>query len=626
MPFKAILPVFSLVFIGWIISALAVASTFWVFAYWFPKKFRVQRFIRFEFVTVWFTFTTVAFFIYRSLQDYFGDDFALDDSLFKLTVLMILIIMSTLSVLIAWRRNCLEKILCWINSHISPLVWLFSFLLIFAVSSLIFRDDPIKTYTASNTSTGFANKERPNIILVTMDTLTATDMQLYGYHRPTTPFIEKWAKDAVVFTRAYSTSNWTTPSTMSIMTGQLPWTHGIWYEPHYYPVVSYENSLPRILKENGYEVYGFVQNTLAHPRILGISDSFSVKDEAHTFLIPDNWWVAKLMVFFSKQRIATEMMLENNPVFKPLNLKYPHYLAYVRLILYSSLIRSEEVYSRFLEHLTSNPKEPFFAWIHVFPPHDPYVPPVTYSGVFGDADRFSTGEEQLASNLLYRYYDPDRQDEVDILRKRYDESILYSDKQFEIFLKRLAKIIDMSNTVVILTSDHGEIFSHGYVAHNGEHLYEPLIHIPLIIKMPGKGRGIVSDDLVSQIDIAPTILDIAGIPVPSWMEGRSLLPLIENKPFEPREVFSMQLLRNPAIGNRPITKGTIAVIEGDYKLINHIDEEKLLLFNLRLDPYEKQNLANEEPEIAQRLKKLIDEKLSIVNDKIVKNRKTGVSS
>lgn len=113
---------------------------------------------------------------------------------------------------------------------------------------------------------------------------------------------------------------------------------------------------------------------------------------------------------------------------------------------------------------------------------------------------------------------------MDILRKRYDEFILYSDRQFEMFLSRLAQTFDLSNTLIILTSDHGESFSHGFLGHDGPHLYEPLVRIPLIIKMPGNANGKSIDMRVEQIDIAPTILDLIGIQVPEWMEGRSLLP------------------------------------------------------------------------------------------------------
>jgi len=618
IPFIDFLPDLSLAFVVWTISGLLCTIIFWVFAYWFPQKVRPLKIIRFEYVMVWFLFVVILLFIYRTFQDYILPGYFSDFNLLTLTVLIFIILVSSYSVWIIGRYTNLKEILYGFNTRITPLVWIFSFLLIFSLPFLIFKKDSIKTYAAaSNVSVNFSNKNRPNIILVTMDALTAKDMQLYGYERATTPFISEWAKDALVFKRVYSTSNWTTPTTMSIMTGQLPWTHRIWYEPHYYPVVNYKNNFPLILKENGYEIYGFVQNNLAHPRILGIGDVFSIKDEAYTFLIPDKRWVNKLLKFFNERRIATEMIIENNPVFKPINLQAPHYIAYVRLILYKSLIRSEVVYNRFLEHLDHNLKQPFFVWIHVFPPHDPYFPSESYRGVFGDAERFNTREKQLESDLLYKNYEPQRQNDVDIIKKRYDEFILYSDQQFKLFLASLSKIIDLSNTIIILSSDHGEIFSHGYAAHNGTSLYEPLVHIPLIIKLPDNTKGKIIDTPVTQIDIAPTILELAKVSVPDWMEGQSLLPLIEDKPFKQRPIFSMQLLRNPAIGNHPITKGTIAVWDGDYKLINYFGEEnKLLLFDLKTDPFEIQNILNERPEVARRLKRLIDENLSLANKKI----------
>lgn len=624
IPWKDLIFYFSLALIGWIISGLIIAIIFWIFTYWILQKIYISKIIHFEHIMIWFIFTVISIFIYRTFQDYILRTF-LDNKLLDNNKLIIVIIFMLINILIVWiigNRAKLEKLLQVFNIHITPLVYLFSFLLIFLISFVLFKEKSVKTSLTEDISdneiftTSSKNEKYPNIILVTMDTLSAMDMQVYGYHRPTTPFITKWAKNAIVFTKAYATSNWTTPTIMSIMTGQLPWTHRIWYEPHYYPVINYKNNLPQILKKNGYKIYAFVQNTLAHPEILGIGDAFLIKEKSYTFLTPYNWWTGKLAEFFSKQRIVTEMMLEDNPLFKFLNFKYSHYLAYVRLVLYSSLIRSENVYNRFLDYIAQNLEEPFFAWIHVFPPHDPYLPPKQYLGLFGDSEKYNTGEKQLAANLLYQTYEPERQHEVDILRKRYDENILYSDKQFEIFLKRLSKIVDMSNTIVILSSDHGEIFSHGYVAHNGEFLYEPLIKIPLIIKIPWKTGGDVKHTLVSQIDIAPTILDLINIPIPKWMEGRSLLPLIEGRDIEPREVFSMQLIRNPVIGNVSITKGTIAVLRGEYKLISYIEKGELLLFNLKNDPYEQHNIADQRPEIVKQLKQLIDEKLAIVNNRI----------
>jgi arylsulfatase A-like enzyme len=258
---------------------------------------------------------------------------------------------------------------------------------------------------------------------------------------------------------------------------------------------------------------------------------------------------------------------------------------------------------------------PFFAWLHTWTPHEPYLPPKPYMGVFGDAEKFNTMRKQLELGVRYHDYKPEQQEDVNILRKRYDEYILYSDNEFKLFISRLKETIDMSNTIIVLTSDHGESFSHGWQAHDGPHLYESLVRVPLIIKMPGTGEGKLIDIPVEITDIAPTILELAGIPIPEWMEGRSLVPLINGR-NDSRPVFSMQLIKNKFIGNEPISKGTFAVWEGDYKLIHYLEQKKSLLFNLKQDPDELKNLFDKEPEISQHLLALIQDNLKKANERI----------
>ncbi len=121
-----------------------------------------------------------------------------------------------------------------------------------------------------------------------------------------------------------------------------------------------------------------------------------------------------------------------------------------------------------------------------------------------------------------------------------------------------------------------------------------------------------------QIDIAPTILDLAGISVPEWMDGRSLAPLLNGGSMEPQPVYATYLMENRSFGE-PITKGTIAVWDEEYKLIYYLDNKESMLFNLQLDPDEKHDLSGEKQDIAQRLQALIYEKLAKVNKTITEH-------
>ncbi|MBI4847177.1 MAG: sulfatase-like hydrolase/transferase [Nitrospirae bacterium] len=509
------------------------------------------------------------------------------------------------------------KIILGIDTRITPLVWLFTFLLILSVPLSFMKEKVSDKFVPSSTGIVSDVKDRPNIVLLTMDALTALDMDIYGFERPTTPFISEWAKNAAVFQRYYAASNWTSPTVMSMMTGQRVWTHKAWFQTKYNPITHYDESLPRVLRDNGYDTYAFVQNFFAHPSALGLGEAFSVKPSHLIFQIISDWWYAKLIAYFEVRPVVQRWVFMDNPIFKIIGDDRPN--------ITETLVPPDKVYDNFLAHIrkadsargVSEPVKPFFAWIHVYPPHDPFFPPERYRGIFGDAEKYITLNSQYTGFNFYAAYDMEMQPEVDILRKRYDEFILYSDERFKEFLSRLADVADMSNTIIILSADHGESFSHGWLNHWGSPLFEPIVHLPLIIKMPGDGKGRKIDMLAEQSDLAPTILDIVGIPVPGWMDGRSLFPLIKGESLEPRPVLSMQFLHNKSLGN-PIITGSIAVWEGDYKLIHNLDDGKSLLFNLRDDPDEAVDLVEKYPDITKRLRGIIKEDLAAANKKIVK--------
>ncbi|MBI5051008.1 MAG: sulfatase-like hydrolase/transferase [Nitrospirae bacterium] len=632
MRFTDFLPDLSLAFILWTLPEIMIAFVLWLTVNVVSKLIPKSLF-RLEHITTWLIFIAFTLFIKRA----FFHDISLK-ALAELNNFVILTVICILAACIVWLvRKHTEKILEGLNTRITPLVSLFAVLLILAVPfsliKIFEKEPPAAKYTGSASS----NEKRPNIILVTWDALTALDMQLYGYNRPTTPFISEWAKDAVVFKRAYAASDWTTPASMSLMTGQRVWMHRVWYFAYNFPVKRYANNLPEILKDNGYNIYGFVQNGFAHPDTLGIGESFLTKDRSSTFkTLSHNGLINSLSMFFVNKPIVRDFInafpfdIENNVknLLRVRELLQRGKSAKNSEEVIFTSVPSEIIYNHFLSYISpatedvneskvKKPfKEPFFVWLFTLPPHSPYLPPKPYTGMFGDAEKFtylSRSEETLGQ------YRPEDQAKVDVLRKRYDEFILYSDQQFRLFLSRLAETIDMSNTIIIFSADHGESFSHGLQGHSSPELYEPVVRIPLIVKFHDNKNGRIVDTPVEQTDIAPTILELAGITVPEWMEGRSLLPLLEGKSLAPRPIFSMQLQANRSFGH-PITRGTVAVWDGDFKLIYYLEDKKTQLFNLRYDPDEIQNISQQEPETTEKLRKLIFDNLSHANKKITQSR------
>ncbi len=522
----------------------------------------------------------------------------------------------------------LDKLEQWagiIQERITSLVWVFGIWVILSVPLVSYHtwikpEHIAVSQKISQTTTD--NKSRPNIILITFDALTARDMSVYGYHRPTTPFISKWAKSGSLFTRLKAESNFTTATTASLMTGKRLWTHQTYQDLGSKPVKSDIENLPLVLKNHGYYTMAFVANPAASVRLLGIADSFDIAPLATEFSAP-----ASLIYIINKTlyRLFGDKIRLHGWITHADFIFY-RFLNQISRDFSITIFPAEKIFKRFLLVIDENPSEPYFAWIHIFPPHTPYLPPLPYMGMYNSSYKLATAKSQIGmlktiSNKYqfkyYQHFPEEVQPTVDTLRARYDEFIRYCDDEFENFIKDLTDNNKLQNTAIILSSDHGESFDHNYKDHGGVHLYEQVTSIPLIIKEPDRAEGRIINDLTEQIDIPPTILDLADIPAPQWMEGRSLLPLMQGKRLPLRHVFSMNFEKNPSLWHE-ITRGTVAVWEDDYKLIHFLEEKESLLFNLKQDPDELNNLFDREPEVSQRLLTLIQKNLKEANERISK--------
>lgn len=532
------------------------------------------------------------------------------------------------STVITWllRDKCwqwTEKIAQWmgiIQNRITPLVWLFGIFVFFSVPVVIYQTwftGADRKVSNEIIQTAVTEKNQPNIILVTFDAMSARDMSLYGYHKPTTPFISEWANTATVFTRAKAASNYTAPTTSSLITGKRVWTHLRFSRMRGSPPVKADTeSLPAVLKNNKYYNMAFMVNTIASDDNLGVTGSFDVAPFSTEFMIARNLvrviHHAVAPIFYSKFKIH-DWFFQDGFITATLldriagdfdETEYPPEMAFNRLMA--------EI---------DNGGKPFFAWLHLNPPHAPYLPPRSYKGLFDKSGKMRTLKSQLQERndlLEYRSLHKRFPPEIETLRARYDEYIRYCDDQFKGFIEDLKKKGQLSNTVIILSTDHGEIFEHNSILH-GDTLYEPETHIPLIIKEPDQPEGRIIDDLVEQIDIPATILDLADISTPSWMEGRSLVKLMREEMLEPKPAFSMNLEESSS-HNQQITKGAIAVWDGDFKMIHDLENKKSMLFNLKNDEGELNNLIDIEHETGRHLLNLINENLKRANERIIREK------
>jgi arylsulfatase A-like enzyme len=620
--FYEFLPSIALASVIFSMVAASTAAIAWLFfrSYdWVCKKSELK------FRSVHVLFLTCVFFLLGVLA-WKGKKFIWPNietsSEIKIIVLLCVIFVSI--VITVLFQNRAEGWVNIIQDRITPLVWLFGIFVVFSVPLVAYHTwfkYQDKIVSAGSQGAYADSISRPNILLVTFDALTASNMSVYGYHKNTTPFMNEWAKRATVFTKAEADSNFTTSATASLMTGKRVWSHQA-FQIEGTPIKSDTESLPYIMKKNGYYNLAFIVNPHISVERLGMADSFDLSPIADDFSDPASLIGGR----FGYLEVFLHRLFGNKIKMHDWVLKNDFILGKILTKISNDFDRTavppEKAFNRFLKQVDGNVKQPFFAWIHVLSPHDPYLPTEPFKGYFNSSNKLrSFKAQENIKNESYKYlfdylkFPAEIQSDVDLMRDYYDESIRYCDKQLEEFIDKLNERNMLDNTVIVFSADHGESFEHGYFTHGGPFLYEQVTHVPLIIKETKQEQGRVVHDLVEQIDIPATILDLASIPVPSWMEGRSLEPLMRGERLAERPAFSTNFEENKSRGHQ-ITRGSIAIWKGDYKLIHYLEKDESLLFNLNKDPDELNNLYDKETEPGQNLLNLIKVNLRDANKRI----------
>jgi arylsulfatase A-like enzyme len=214
---------------------------------------------------------------------------------------------------------------------------------------------------------------------------------------------------------------------------------------------------------------------------------------------------------------------------------------------------------------------------------------------------FSSKDQELRKLSLeptiYAPYSLEHQSVVDTYRNEYDEAIAFADFELGQFLNSLQRFDWWKDTLLIITSDHGESFERGYFGH-GEELYESSTHIPLIIRWPGQEKGGRISGYVQTADIAPTILEALGIPIPLWMDGESLSPT-RNRMSSYTVAVNSKFPLGKTIYFLP-TK--LAIWRQPYKAIFNCDTNQVVLYDLSTDPDERNNLSELRSTVLNELK------------------------
>jgi arylsulfatase A-like enzyme len=437
----------------------------------------------------------------------------------------------------------------------------------------------------------------PNVILITIDTLAKQDLSLYGYHLPTSPGLDALAKNASVFDRFYANSNYTTPTVTSILTGRYPSSHGVY---HLYGRVRAEErgrTLAGELSRRGYVTAAVMSNPMGHPFNIGLYDDFDYIpavpnsfpghrlqsllgfDRANlTSPLFDWWWTAFLY------RVVPRVPIES--------------------VQHAVWYPPEKVMAGAREFLKGRGDKPVFLWAHFLPPHDPYMPPPPFRGQFLKTGEFDSLYEQYIGNLVMGPYRPDQQIYVDQLRARYDENIAFVDHEVAGFIDELRAQGLLDRSVLVITADHGESFEKGWRGHDGPLLHDPLVHVPLIVRLPGQteGRRIAGNG--EEVDLLPTILDAVGAPVPQWAEGESLLPLLKGAAASGKPKLAMSFELSSRF--RPLALGTVSVLEGNDRLVRDLASGCEELYDVSDDPLEHRNRIADQGERAASLRTRIE--------------------
>ena len=388
----------------------------------------------------------------------------------------------------------------------------------------------------------------PNIVLIVVDTLRADRVGCFGADRATTPAIDGLATDGVVFDRAYSVAPWTMPSVASILTGLYPGAHGVDHISAVLP--DQADTLAERLHRAGYNTTGIVSHVL-------LTRKFNFHQGFDTYLESE----ARGHDYVSTPGVVGQ---------------------------------AEDA----LDKLTASPA-PFFLFIHLFDPHYNYKRHPQYGFSAPRQGRLDGTQSMHELRTIRRTMTAP---EIAYLRDIYDEEVRFTDDGIGRITEAIRKHGVYDKTAILVTADHGEEFlERGWIGHTVS-LYNELVHVPLVLKLPdGRYAGTRLAAPISSVSITPTLLDLAGVGAHLALHGRSLQPLIAGAAAPPSTLYCEVDYDPPGRGGRAKRVRKKAVIAGDYKLIHDEYADTLELYNLGDDPKERHNLIEQDPKRARDL-------------------------
>ncbi|MCH2184509.1 sulfatase [Myxococcota bacterium] len=378
---------------------------------------------------------------------------------------------------------------------------------------------------------------RPNLLIVSLDTLGADHLGLYGYPRKTSPFIDDvLAPEGTTFMRALAPATTTSPSHMTLFTATPPSIHGVVSNLGGRSLPEGIPTLAETLQASGYATAAITENG-AITRALGFGRGFDHYEE----------------------NLSARILRPEGHI--------------------------EATFSAGREFAERRGALPWFVFVQTYQVHYPYTPPPEY-------DRYFEDDGLDPPSVVAQFGRSPRGPYHPIL---YDREIRYADDQLRVLIESLGQKGLLENTVVVVLADHGEaFFEHTYIGH-GSDLHRETVRVPLVFIGPGVPEDLRIEQPVGLADVMPTVLDLLGVAIPPGVKGQSLVPLFSQSGVaQERPIFSeaWQITGVTRTGGVEIDQPTYGVERGQYKLIRYPEPTgfRFAFFDLAADPGENQNL------------------------------------
>jgi len=438
------------------------------------------------------------------------------------------------------------------------------------------------------------SRAHPNVLWIVWDTVRADRLSLYGNARPTTPFLDQWAKKARVFDNCLTVASTTTPAHASMFTDLLPLEHGV--DNTHCLLPDSLVTLPEIFREHGYQTFLYSENPF-------ISRETGFGQGIDSLVVP---WAPRW-----RARAADLLEQKIPPPFRNpqlgARLRQPGLTPWA---LSACGTLGQETLQGWLAGRDRG--RPWFAFLNFMEAHAPVITPSYYRELMlGRAGAERSYALNVTPTLIWRYslglQDLSATD-LEVIRGSYDGALRELDDLLRGLLTPLEQSGELKNTIVVLCADHGEFLGEHHMLDHEFSLAEPLLRVPLVLYYPPavkRGRETLP---VMNLDIFPTLLELAGIDHPRRAASVSVSLLAPARqrtrmaefPTPPQAPLAEARAANPAFDARPYERNLRALHSGPYKYIWSSDGRHAL-YNLSVDPAEEHDLLGAEPETAARL-------------------------